>query len=463
MVAVLQGRGKWAVALVAVLLGCLATPARADEFQYLPDGCDLVFSVNVVAALKSKTSEVLWGMFMKGDEFKQLEKIYKDQGKELTAESVVNSMSMVPVANLARYTVAVKAQDNFKASKAQVAQVQTTVLTQAAQAYAIKNNGVFPPTLAELLRKTDQGGPYLESKEALLDPWKQPYRYDAAGPKNKGARPDIWTVTPDKVVIGNWPAARLNVKDDTGAFVIIYTAIKPVTAADVKAASPLAAVLSYTEVKVGAHTMYEDLGKTGFCVVEGKYVLYGQTKVLRAILERTKKADLAPGLQAALKQVGAASTVSAAISMQALPAAEKEDLLKKIGGAPGALDSALAVTLQASEADGSIKASATLVCKDAAGAAQAKKAVDAGLTAAKGKMEDILKIQAKNLKPDELQMLRDARGLLDAVKVSAKGAQVSAEASVAPASVARALWALFAVSTKAEVKEVPGKSSTDSK
>ncbi len=121
MVAVLQSRGKWAPALVAVLLGCLAAPAHADEFRYLPDGCDLVFSVNVAAALKSKTSETLWGMFMKGDEYKQLEKIYKDQGKELTAENVVNSMSMVPAANLARYTVAVKHGDELKSSKSQAA------------------------------------------------------------------------------------------------------------------------------------------------------------------------------------------------------------------------------------------------------------------------------------------------------------------------------------------------------
>ena len=44
--------------------------------------------------------------------------------------------------------------------------------------------------------------------DALLDPWKKPFQYDAAGPKNKGKKPDVWTVTPDKRVIGNWEAEK---------------------------------------------------------------------------------------------------------------------------------------------------------------------------------------------------------------------------------------------------------------
>ncbi len=40
--------------------------------------------------------------------------------------------------------------------------------------------------------------------EELIDPWKKPYQYDPAGPKNKGSKPDLWTATPEKKVIGNW-------------------------------------------------------------------------------------------------------------------------------------------------------------------------------------------------------------------------------------------------------------------
>ncbi len=67
--------------------------------------------------------------------------------------------------------------------------------------------------LDDLLKKDDLGGPYLESKDALLDPWKQPYHYDPAGKKNEGRRPDIWTVAPNNEVIGNWPAAKAKEKD----------------------------------------------------------------------------------------------------------------------------------------------------------------------------------------------------------------------------------------------------------
>ena len=44
--------------------------------------------------------------------------------------------------------------------------------------------------------------------EDLEDPWGQPYRYDADGPKNDGHRPDIWAVTPGGETIGNWPVKR---------------------------------------------------------------------------------------------------------------------------------------------------------------------------------------------------------------------------------------------------------------
>ena len=69
----------------------------------------------------------------------------------------------------------------------------------AAKFYAVKNE-VFPAKLEDL---TAGDRPILEAK-ALNDPWGYKYRYDPKGPKNKGEKPDIWTETPDKKVIGNW-------------------------------------------------------------------------------------------------------------------------------------------------------------------------------------------------------------------------------------------------------------------
>jgi hypothetical protein len=79
-------------------------------------------------------------------------------------------------------------------------------LTTACKTYKTKV-GQYPAQLADLLQKTDEGyGPFLENEEALLDPWNQPYQYNAAGPRNNGSSPDIWTTVPNTgQEVGNWP------------------------------------------------------------------------------------------------------------------------------------------------------------------------------------------------------------------------------------------------------------------
>jgi general secretion pathway protein G len=88
--------------------------------------------------------------------------------------------------------------------------LQTKVLTGACTGYAAKH-GDFPDQLADLLKKDETGGPYLDDPDALLDPWTKasaprPYQYDKSGPNNGGLKPDIWTTDPkDGKKIGNWP------------------------------------------------------------------------------------------------------------------------------------------------------------------------------------------------------------------------------------------------------------------
>src|SRR5215831_7551625 len=78
-----------------------------------------------------------------------------------------------------------------------IASAQVTgALTQACQAYKVKRFE-YPATLQLLLQRDAIGGPYLESSDALLDPWGHPYQYDASGPKNNGMKPDIWTIVPN--------------------------------------------------------------------------------------------------------------------------------------------------------------------------------------------------------------------------------------------------------------------------
>jgi hypothetical protein len=84
-------------------------------------------------------------------------------------------------------------------------------LTHACEAYRIKHGGEFPQILAQLTQRDALGGPYLESPDALTDPWGHPYQYDASGPKNNGTKPDIWTVVPNsnpQKKVGNWPKQK---------------------------------------------------------------------------------------------------------------------------------------------------------------------------------------------------------------------------------------------------------------
>jgi hypothetical protein len=79
----------------------------------------------------------------------------------------------------------------------QTAKLELKTLERAVTDYCIKR-GEYPASLDTLV------GEGAVSVDGLRDPWKHEYHYDPAGRKNKGTRPDIWTVTPAKEVIGNW-------------------------------------------------------------------------------------------------------------------------------------------------------------------------------------------------------------------------------------------------------------------
>jgi type II secretory pathway pseudopilin PulG len=81
-----------------------------------------------------------------------------------------------------------------------------TTLTTAVKTYYL-DHGEYPPSLDVLMQETDGKGPYLESLEALIDPWKQAYQYDPTGPNNGGMKPDIWAASAAGL-IGNWDIQR---------------------------------------------------------------------------------------------------------------------------------------------------------------------------------------------------------------------------------------------------------------
>jgi general secretion pathway protein G len=99
----------------------------------------------------------------------------------------------------------------LRSSQQDVAFLQARgTLSNACGAYAARHNGEFPESLDQLLAKDAAGGPYLESEDALVDPWRQKYQYDKSGQMNNGMKPDIWTVDPKEPnkKIGNWPKSK---------------------------------------------------------------------------------------------------------------------------------------------------------------------------------------------------------------------------------------------------------------
>jgi general secretion pathway protein G len=90
-------------------------------------------------------------------------------------------------------------------SKKDRARIDIKSLSTAVEAFQIKH-GEPPGNLAVLTQPDSDGSrPALSSADVLRDPWGGMYQYDPAGGRNNGAKPDIWTQSPDGIVIGNWP------------------------------------------------------------------------------------------------------------------------------------------------------------------------------------------------------------------------------------------------------------------
>ena len=101
----------------------------------------------------------------------------------------------------------------FESSKKSVASTQVKgALSTAAQSYYLKH-GKWPTNLKELTVKDPNTGfgPFLESTDALIDPWGKEYQYAYPGPHHQALnldKPDIFTVLQSTgEQIGNWPKA----------------------------------------------------------------------------------------------------------------------------------------------------------------------------------------------------------------------------------------------------------------
>lgn len=133
-----------------------------------------------------------------GPEFsKDEEKLLATKGKALEAELV--RIDMLPKV-MALFSKELSLFQYFAKAQVSAAKIQIKSLDIALRQYFLKNNE-YPKSLNAL---TEGDDPILQADFNLLDPWKKPYQYDPKGPKNNGETADVWTVTRDNVVIGNW-------------------------------------------------------------------------------------------------------------------------------------------------------------------------------------------------------------------------------------------------------------------
>lgn len=82
------------------------------------------------------------------------------------------------------------------------AKADLAALTTACQSYKLHYQE-YPPSLQSLIQPPE-GKPFMDSPEAILDPWGRQYQYDANGARNNGLKPDIWTTGSNGQEIGNW-------------------------------------------------------------------------------------------------------------------------------------------------------------------------------------------------------------------------------------------------------------------
>jgi hypothetical protein len=91
-------------------------------------------------------------------------------------------------------------------TKEDSARAKAENLEKAITAY-YKDNEKWPDFTipgALLTKKGERGGPYID-RDGLLDPWGKPFQVDVTGRRyNNGARPDVFTKTPEGVVVGNF-------------------------------------------------------------------------------------------------------------------------------------------------------------------------------------------------------------------------------------------------------------------
>jgi len=84
---------------------------------------------------------------------------------------------------------------NAEEARNSSARLRINMLAQACESYKLDHRGAWPPNLAVLLEMDALGGPYLKTRDALIDPWGVQYEYQQPGAND--IQPIIWCQSPN--------------------------------------------------------------------------------------------------------------------------------------------------------------------------------------------------------------------------------------------------------------------------
>ncbi|MBI3823103.1 MAG: hypothetical protein HY289_10550 [Planctomycetes bacterium] len=258
----------------------------------------------------------------------------------------------------------------------------------------------------------------------------------------------------------------------------IATAIKTITVDEVKALKKphfYKKNRAFKEIKHGSVTIYQEtyeatvFGKEGepnkliegeaFYLAEGKYIVSSrQVPALKKIIDRNKPATLSAAMQAGLKDAGFSYMANVVVDVQNMPEDQKAGLEFMFGKFPTVadikanLDKVQALTIKINEPEGKFKLTATLICKDKAGAAVVKTISEKTLAYVKTKANE----DPKTPLPAELQKyVTSTRTALKAIQWSSNGAKVTASLEIGPEDAVNTMTGWFVVVGMGGAKEAP--------
>jgi hypothetical protein len=249
--------------------------------------------------------------------------------------------------------------------------------------------------------------------------------------------------------------AKLYTNDALDKSVNVVATAQPVTVEDLKKTrwqksfNLFESVKGHKEIKVGKFTVYQEIihtnlvggqdsdGDSGFCLVEPKLVLWGHVALLKKVLEQNQKPTLSANMQAGLQEAGSAAW-STVVDFEGLQKPQRE-LEMELQFAPlKELGEKLKYMVKVIRFNnnGTVQGSIALYCTNAAGAADARKLVEAALA-------DLKKALAVDPKASasEKKAVEEALALVNAVKVSVTGAKVQVTLDVEPDQLARLITA----------------------